>query len=200
MSASFSPLLLKLIDSLRKLPGVGLKTAQRMAFHVLEHDRKAAYDIAQALQEAATKIQRCSVCRNLCENETCAICQSTKRQRNLLCIIESPADVVAIEQTGSYHGLYYVLGGHLSPIDGVGPIELGIDQLSHRFSQGLIDEVILATNPTMEGEATAHYISEIAREKGIKSSRIAYGVPLGSELEYIDVGTLTRALTNRANY
>lgn len=200
MRTTFSPLLEKLIESLRKLPGVGSKTAQRMAFHLLERDRKGALEIAHALNEAVEKIQRCQRCRILCELPVCSICTNERRDASLLCVLETPADVIAIEQTASFRGLYFVLGGHLSPIDGIGPEQIGIDLLAARFQEKSVEEVILATNPTVEGEATAHYIAELAKEYGIKSTRIAYGVPVGGELEYIDAGTLSRALENRGAF
>lgn len=196
----FSPLLQKLIEALRCLPGVGPKSAQRMAFYLLEKRREAAFDIAKVLFEAASNIKRCLRCRNLTELSVCEICSNERRDAHLLCILESPADVIAIEQTACFKGLYFVLGGHLSPIDGIGPEQIGIDLLCNRFSEGQVKEIILATNPTVEGEATAHYIAEIARDYSIKASRIAYGVPVGSELEYIDSGTLTRALINMKTY
>jgi len=193
----FSPLINRLIEDLRCLPGVGPKSAQRMAFHLLQHNREAARRLAETLLEAAEKIGHCRSCRTLTESELCTVCASTKRDRSKLCVVESPADVNAIEQATDYNGLYFVLMGHLSPLDGIGPKEIGLDLLEQRLRTGVIDEVILATNPTVEGEATAHYISEIVKERGIKPTRIAHGVPVGGELEYVDGGTLSHAFSGR---
>jgi recombination protein RecR len=193
----FSPLINRLIEDLRCLPGVGPKSAQRMAFHLLEHNRDAAKRLAETLLEAAEKIGHCQSCRTLTETALCSVCASTKRDTSKLCIVESPADVNAIEQATDYNGLYFVLMGHLSPLDGIGPKEIGIDLLEQRVKSGTIEEVILATNPTVEGEATAHYISEIVKEHGIKPTRIAHGVPVGGELEYVDGGTLSHAFSGR---
>lgn len=192
-----SPLLDQLIDSLRRLPGVGPKSAQRMAFHLLERDREGAVALAQALQQAASDIAHCADCNTLTEAERCALCTDARRDRSLLCVVGSPADVLALEQAGGYRGLYFVLMGHLSPIDGIGPADIGIDRLLQRLDEEPIEEVILATSPTVEGEATAYYITEqvIARELVI--SRIAHGVPLGGELDYVDSGTLAHALSGR---
>jgi len=195
----YSPLIDKLITALRCLPGVGPKTAQRMAFHLLERDRHGGMTMAKAIEEALAQISRCQRCRNLSEQMLCLVCSDSRRDQSLLCILETPADVIAIEQTG-YRGLYFVLGGHLSPIDGIRPHDIGIDILITRLDERVITEVILATNPTVEGEATAHYIAELAKQRSIRSSRIAYGVPIGGELEYIDSGTLTRALEGRGDY
>lgn len=193
----FSPLIDQLILALRKLPGVGPKSAQRMAFHLLEHDRQAAEKLAHALAEAASSVKRCQQCRTLTEEPLCAICSNSKRDRETLCVVETPADVIALEQSGIFSGQYFVLHGRLSPIDGIGPKEIGIDELEQRLSEGLISELIVATNPTMEGEATSHYINERAKAYAIKVTRIAHGVPIGSELEYIDGGTLAHALNCR---
>lgn len=193
----FSPLINRLIEDLRCLPGVGQKSAQRMAFHLLEHDRDGAIQLANSLREAAEKIGHCHHCRTLSETTTCPLCANAARDHGLLCVVESPADVRAIEQSTAYRGLYFVLMGHLSPLDGIGPAEIGLDQLESRLSAEEIREVILATNPTVEGEATAHYISEIVHAKGIHSTRIAHGVPLGGELEYVDGGTLSHAFAGR---
>ncbi len=193
----FSPLINRLIEDLRCLPGVGPKSAQRMAFHLLEHDREGAVQLADALREAADKIGHCHHCRTLSETDTCPLCANATRDHSLLCVVESPADVRAIEQSTAYRGLYFVLMGHLSPLDGIGPAEIGLDQLASRLSVGGIREVILATNPTVEGEATAHYISEMVHREGIQSTRIAHGVPLGGELEYVDGGTLSHAFAGR---
>jgi recombination protein RecR len=186
-----------LIDALRTLPGVGPKGAQRMAFHLLQEGRPGARALAQALNSALEQIGRCSRCRMLTEGALCSICAQPQRDGALLCIVESPADVVAIEQSGGYRGRYFVLMGHLSPLDGIGPDELGVQQLEAQLDEGGIREVILATNPTVEGEATAHFLSELVRARGITASRIAHGVPVGGELEYVDGGTLAHALAGR---
>lgn len=193
----FSPLINRLIEDLRCLPSVGPKSAQRMAFHLLERDREGAQRLAQSLLEAAEKVGHCQQCRTLSETDICPLCANPGRERHLLCVVESPADVRAIEQATPYRGRYFVLMGHLSPLDGIGPNEIGLDQLDTLLSEGNITEIILATNPTVEGEATAHYISEMARAHGITSSRIAHGVPLGGELEYVDGGTLSHAFSGR---
>jgi recombination protein RecR len=193
----FSPLINRLIEDLRCLPGVGPKSAQRMAFHLLEHNRDAAKRLAETLLEAAEKIGHCQSCRTLTETTLCSICANPKRDKSKLCVVESPADVIAIEQATDYNGLYFVLMGHLSPLDGIGPDQIGLDLLQERVRIGAIDEVILATNPTVEGEATAHYICEIVKEYGIKPTRIAHGVPVGGELEYVDGGTLSHAFSGR---
>jgi recombination protein RecR len=193
----FSPLINRLIEDLRCLPGVGPKSAQRMAFHLLERDREGALALARSLTEAAEHVGHCSQCRTLSETDVCPLCANPNREQNLLCVVESPADVRAIEQATPYRGRYFVLMGHLSPLDGIGPDEIGLTQLDARFAEGTISEIILATNPTVEGEATAHYISEMAKVHGIASSRIAHGVPLGGELEYVDSGTLSHAFTGR---
>ena len=189
--------LTRLIEALRCLPGVGPKSAQRMAFHLLEQNRGGADALATALQSAVVSIKRCQRCRMFAELDLCPTCAAPNRDRALLCVVESPADVVAVEQSGSYRGCYYVLMGHLSPLDGIGPKELGLEQLEDIFRQGEVREVILATNPTVEGDATAHFIAEIAARAQIKSSRIAHGVPVGGELEYVDGGTLAHALAGR---
>ena len=194
---SFSPLIDQLIEALRCLPGVGPKSAQRMAFHLLERDREGGIGLSQHLQAAMEGVGRCSSCRTLTESEHCSICADAKRDRGTVCVVETPADVFAFEQSGSYRGLYFVLMGHLSPIDGIGPAEIGISDLVERLHQEDINEVILATNPTIEGEATAFYITEQVKALGIKVSRIAHGVPLGGELEYVDAGTLAHALSGR---
>jgi recombination protein RecR len=193
----YPPSLIRLIEALRCLPGVGPKSAQRMAFHLLEKDRNAAGDLAGALQAAIQSVGRCRRCRMFADAELCPICASSSRDQSLLCIVESPADVAAIEQSGSYRGRYFVLMGHLSPLDGIGPEQLGFSQLEAVFAEGVVKEAILATNTTVEGEATAHVIAEIASRIGIKSSRIAHGVPVGGELEYVDGGTLAHALAGR---
>lgn len=193
----FSPLISRLIEDLRCLPGVGPKSAQRMAFHLLEHNRESARQLAHTLLEAIDKIGHCQSCRTLTEATICNICNNPKRNKSLLCIVETPADVNAIEQATGYDGLYFVLMGHLSPLDGIGPKQIGLDILEQRIKAGGIDEVILATNPTAEGEATAHYIGEMVREFGVRSTRIAHGVPVGGELEYVDGGTLSHAFSGR---
>lgn len=193
----FSPLVDQLISALRVLPGVGPKSAQRMALHLLEHDRHGANTLARALSSSVEHVKRCELCRNLTEKPRCYLCSNAQRQPQLLCIVETPADVIAMEQSGMFNGRYFVLLGRLSPIDGVGPSDIGLDILEKRMSDEPMEEIIIATNPTVEGEATAHYISSRAKKYGITVSRIAHGVPLGGELEYIDAGTLAHALTSR---
>ncbi len=193
----YPPSLLRLIEALRVLPGVGPKSAQRMAFYLLERNRLGAQGLATALQTAATEVGQCHRCRMFAEAELCPVCANQARDRTLLCVVESPADVAAVEQSASYRGLYFVLMGHLSPLDGIGPEELGLPQLDSILRDGEIKEVILATNPTVEGEATAHYIAEMANRHQVKPSRIAHGVPVGGELEYVDGGTLAHALAGR---
>ena len=192
-----SPLISQLIDALRCLPGVGPKTAQRMAFQILERDRDNGLLLAQMLQEAIAKVGHCQTCRTLSETDQCYICANPARDPALLCIVETPADVMAIENIGTYRGRYFVLMGHLSPLDGIGPREIGIDDLRQRVKDDAIKEAILATNSTVEGEATAHYIAELLKDTPIKCSRIAHGVPVGGELEYLDGNTLSRALDAR---
>jgi recombination protein RecR len=193
----FSPLIDEMMSALRCLPGVGPKSAQRMAMHLLERDRQGAARLAKALSGAVEGVGHCSRCRTLTEQEVCSICDSLRRDETLLCVVETPADVLAIEQSGTYQGKYFILMGHLSPIDGIGPADIGIDQLLARLQEGKVKEVILATNPTVEGEATAHYIADHAKALAVSVSRIAHGVPLGGELEYIDGGTLAHALSSR---
>ncbi|VAX07982.1 Recombination protein RecR [hydrothermal vent metagenome] len=193
------PLLLRLINAFCCLPGVGPKSAQRMAFHVLERDRSGGSDLAHVLAEAVEKIGHCNRCRTLSETDICHQCANTKRDDTQLCVVETPAEAMAIEQAIDYRGRYFVLGGRLSPLDGIGPKEIGLDLLEQRLGEGVVQEVILATNPTVEGEATAHYISEMARAAGILATRIAHGVPLGSELEYVDGGTLSHAFWGRTS-
>ena len=192
-----SPHLARLIEALRALPGVGPKTAQRMAFHLLQDGRPGARVLAAALDAALLSVSRCRRCRMLTEGELCTICAAPLRDVTLLCAVESPADVVAVESSGSYRGRYFVLMGHLSPLDGVGPEQLGSRELEAILSEGHVHEMILATNSTVEGEATAHYLSEVAARHGIRASRIAHGVPVGGELEYVDGGTLAHALAGR---
>jgi recombination protein RecR len=193
----YPPSLERLVEALRCLPGVGPKSAQRMAFHVLERERAGGAEIAAALTEAFDKLGHCSRCRMYAEGEFCPVCASTQRDRSMLCVVESPADVVAIEQSGGYRGCYFVLMGHLSPLDGIGPAEIGIDALERLLREGEVREVILATNPTVEGEATAGFLGDVARGLGLRATRIAHGVPVGGELEYVDGGTLAHALAGR---
>ncbi|NPU94021.1 MAG: recombination protein RecR [Gammaproteobacteria bacterium] len=194
---SFSPLTQQLIEALTCLPGVGPKSAQRMALHLLDRDRQRASKLADVLSQAMIKIGRCQKCRNFTENPLCHVCSQTSRDPSLLCVVETPADVIAIEQSGTYRGFYFLLLGHLSPIDGIGPDEIGIPLLDERLGQGEVKELIIATGTTVEGEATAHFISEMARIHGVKASRIAHGVPMGGELEYVDSNTLALALRGR---
>lgn len=193
----FSPLLEQLIEALRCLPGVGPKTAQRMAFQLLERGRENGQHLAKTIQTALEQIGHCQQCRTFSETDICQLCTSTHRDPSVLCIVENPIDMAAVEQMGHFRGVYFVLMGRLSPLDGIGPEELGMKYLNARLAQGIITEVILATNPTVEGEATAHYISELVKPYAIKVTRIAHGVPLGGELEYIDSGTLARAFAGR---
>ena len=187
----------QLIDALRCLPGVGAKSAQRMALQLLERDRVAASHLSESIAEAVEKVGRCAECRTLTEHQVCAICSNVRRSSGEICVVENPADLYAIEQAGSFQGKYFVLLGHLSPIDGIGPEQLGIDQLIERLQNTRVTEVILATNLTVEGEATAHFIADKAKALGVAVSRIAYGVPMGGELEYVDGGTLNIALQSR---
>ncbi len=194
---SFSPLTTKLIDSLTCLPGVGPKSAQRMALHLLDRDREGASQLASTLQLALEKIGRCQRCRNFSEETICHTCTQTSRDPSLLCVVEGPADVIAIDQSGTYRGYYFLLLGHLSPIDGIGPEDIGADVLAKRLAEGEVKEMIIATGTTVEGEATAHYLSEMAQKYGVTASRIAHGVPMGGELEYVDSNTLSLALKGR---
>lgn len=193
----FSPLIQQLIDAFRALPGVGPKSAQRMAFHLLERDPQGGVHLVAKLQESLDKIGRCQRCRILSEFDLCGLCKDLRRDAKLLCIVQSPADVLAIEQAGGYRGYYFVLTGHLSPIDGIGPDEIGIPALQQRIQVPGIEEVVLATNTTAEGEATAYFVSELIKKLGLKVTRIAHGIPLGGELEYLDGGTLSRAMLER---
>ncbi|MFC0336144.1 DNA replication and repair protein RecR [Kushneria avicenniae] len=195
--ATFSPLIDRLLETLRVLPGVGPRTAQRMAFHLLERDREGGRRLAEVLGDALEHVGYCDSCRNLTESQYCSICEDARRDDRALCVVESPADLLAIEEAGGFRGRYFVLHGHLSPIDGIGPNDLGLDQLEALVHQRQIEELILATNPTVEGEATAHYIAEQLRTLGVRCSRLAYGVPMGGELEYVDGGTLSRAFMGR---
>jgi recombination protein RecR len=192
-----SPLIDKLIGALKCLPGVGPKSAQRMAYHLLERDREGALLLAGALKEAVDNVGHCKRCRTFTENEYCEICANTSRDESQLCIVETPADVVALEQATDYRGLYFVLMGHLSPLDGIGPDDIGLDVLQQRLQQDMIDEIILATNTTVEGEATAHYIAEMANQSGVRVTRIAHGVPIGGELEFVNGSTLLHAFQGR---
>ena len=197
---SESSLLKELVDALRCLPGVGSRTAQRMAFHLLEHDRRGGERLASVMARAMQDVQRCVRCRTLTEHQVCRICANPARDAGLLCVVEHPSDVVAIEQATGYRGYYFVLGGRLSPLDGITPEDIGLDQLAARLDGGEVREVILATNPTVEGEVTAHYISELAAKRQIPATRIAHGVPVGSEMEYVDSGTLSHAFEGRRKY
>lgn len=194
---SDSPAIENLKQALRRLPGVGPKTAQRMTYHLLERDRAGARLIAEAVAHALERVGHCERCNNLSEQVLCGICSAERRDTGLLCVVESPADLLSLEQSAAYNGLYFVLMGHLSPLDGIGPDELGIARLEVLLDKGDIREVILATNLTVEGEATAHYIGELARARSLLVTRIAHGVPLGGELEYTDRGTLARAVSGR---
>ncbi|MGH1472144.1 MAG: recombination mediator RecR [Cellvibrionaceae bacterium] len=193
----FSPLIDDLIKSLRCLPGVGPKSAQRMALQLLERDRHGAAQLANSIQRAVDGVGRCQSCRTLTEQTVCTLCANHKRDGSILCVVETPADVYAIEQAGNFSGKYFVLLGHLSPIDGIGPTEIGIDQLINRLKEEEVSELILATNTTVEGEATAHFIASEAKLCGVKVSRIAHGVPMGGELEYLDGNTLVHAFMSR---
>lgn len=186
-----------LIQSLRRLPGVGVKSASRMAFHLLQHDRVGALNLSQALQLAVDSIGHCERCHTFTEGPVCGTCANPARDASKLCVVETPADQSAVERTGAYKGLYFVLMGKLSPLDGIGPKEIGLKGLFERACDGVVQEVILATNFTAEGEATAHVISEGLRAKGLHLSRLARGVPVGSELEYVDLGTIAHALVDR---
>jgi recombination protein RecR len=195
-----SPAILQLVNALRQLPGVGPKSAQRMAFQLLERNRHGAAMLADALQDALEKVTRCKRCRTLCETEVCDICSHPARDPSVLCVVETPADVFAIEQAGVFRGLYFVLSGRLSPMDGIGPDQLGLTDLRARLVEGEIKELILATSATVEGEATAYYLSEMANEAGVVPSRIAQGVPIGGELEQVDSHTLSLALSGRKRF
>lgn len=192
------PLLEQLIEAFRVLPSVGQKTAQRMAYHLLERQREGGLRLAGVLAEAIEKIGHCEQCRDFSETALCPVCASGSRERQMLCVIESPADRLAIEHATSYRGVYFVLQGRLSPLDGIGPRELGLDQLEARLRQGEVNELIIATNSTVEGEATAHYLAQLARRHGVRPSRLAQGLPLGGELEYVDRGTLSHAFGSRS--
>jgi len=186
-----------LSEALRRLPGVGPKSAQRMAYHLLQHDRAAASELGHALLNAVDRIQHCASCNTFTETEICETCLDPSRDASQLCVVETPTDQMMIEQTLMYKGLYFVLMGRLSPLDGIGPKDIYFDKLMHRAANGLVQEVVLATNFTNEGEATAHYISETLKARGVKVSRLARGVPVGGELEYVDPGTIARAMLDR---
>jgi recombination protein RecR len=194
---SFSPLISHLIESFRCLPGVGPKSAQRMVFHLLERDRGGAKVLAEKILDTIESVGNCILCRTFSENELCSICSNTKRDNSILCVVESPIDVVAIENSTDFKGLYFVLLGHLSPLDGIMPNDIGLDILAKRIENSNIEEIILATNSTVEGEATAHYISEMLKDNVVKVTRIAHGVPVGGELEFVDGGTLSHAFVGR---
>lgn len=194
---SESNLLVDLIEALRCLPGVGAKSAQRMAFHLLERDRDGGTRLAEVLREAMQRVGHCKSCRNFSETDECAICKNPARDGVLLCVVETPSDLLAIEQATGYRGRYFVLMGRLSPLDGMGPDELGAGLLQRRLAQGDVQEMVIATNPTVEGEATAHWLGQMARAAGVRATRLAHGVPLGGELEYVDRGTLAHAFGSR---
>ncbi len=186
-----------LTEALRRLPGVGPKSAQRMAFHLLQHDREGAAMLSRALYQAVEAVHHCAMCNTFSELEVCELCADPERDHALLCVVETPADQLMIEQTLTYKGLYFVLMGRLSPLDGIGPRDLHLDKLINRAADGVVSEVVLATNFTNEGEATAHYISEMLKARGLQVSRLARGVPVGGELEYVDAGTIARAMLDR---
>jgi len=188
-----------LVEALRCLPGVGPKSAQRIAFHLLKRNRAGARHLAESLKTAMDRIGHCQRCRTFSEDEVCSICASPKRESASLCVVESAVDVLILEQATAYRGMYFVLQGHLSPLDGLGPKELGLDVLVARIAEGEVNELIIATNPTVEGEATAHYLAQLAHAGGIKATRLAHGVPIGGELEYIDHGTLAHAFGSRVS-
>ena len=186
-----------LIQALRRLPGVGVRSAQRMAFHLLQHDREGAAVLARALQDAVAQVRHCALCHTFTESEICATCSDPRRDASKLCVVETPADQAALERTGAFRGRYFVLMGRLSPLDGVGPRDIGVHKLIERVGDGTVQEVILATNFTAEGEATAHVIGQALKSRGLTVTRLARGVPAGSELEYVDLGTIAHALADR---
>ncbi|AZN35861.1 recombination mediator RecR [Iodobacter ciconiae] len=194
---STPPSLHALIAALKTLPGIGPKSAQRMAFHLMQRDQKTAADLATALNNALIKLKHCSLCNTFSEVDLCDVCSDEKRQHTLLCVVEMPTDLMMLEQTLAFHGLYFVLMGRLSPLDGIGPKDIALERLLERASDGIVKEVILATNFTTEGEATAHYLAEMLRARGLKVSRIARGMPVGGELEHVDAGTLAQAMIER---
>ena len=186
-----------LIQALRRLPGVGVKSAGRMAFHLLQHDRAGALALSQALSQAVGSMRHCARCHTFCEAEVCDVCLDPERDATRLCVVETPADQSALERTAAFHGLYFVLMGRISPLDGIGPQDIGLQKLLDRARDGVVEEVILATNFTAEGETTAHIVSEALKSRGLKVTRLARGVPVGSELEYVDLGTIAHALADR---
>lgn len=186
-----------LVQELRRLPGVGVRSAQRMAFHLLQHDRDGAQTLASALVDAATKVRHCTLCHTFTERDLCAICSDPQRDASKLAVVETPADQAALERTGAFNGRYFVLMGRLSPLDGIGPRDIGLDQLLKRVTDGVVQEVILATNFTAEGEATAHVIAQALADSGLRVTRLARGVPAGSELEYVDLSTIAHAFVDR---
>ncbi|MEO8249185.1 MAG: recombination mediator RecR [Burkholderiales bacterium] len=192
-----APLLDTLIQALRRLPGVGVKSASRMAYHLMQHDREGAMVLSQALAESSQRIRHCTTCHTFTEAEICSTCTDPRRDATRLCVVETPADQSALERTAAYRGLYFVLMGHLSPLDGIGPNDIGLAELFARADNGVVEEVILATNFTAEGEATAHVIGKTLKSRGLKVTRLARGVPVGSELEYVDLGTIAHALADR---
>ena len=187
----------QLTDALRRLPGVGPKSAQRIAYHLMQHDRDGAALLSRALGQAVARVRHCAKCNTFTEDDVCDTCLDTRRNCALLCVVETPADQLMIEQTLTFKGLYFVLMGRLSPLDGIGPKDINLDKLIARATDGIVSEVVLATNFTNEGEATAHYISEILKSRGLQVSRLARGVPVGGELEYVDAGTIARAMLDR---
>lgn len=187
----------QLVEALRVLPGVGPRSAQRVAYYLLQRDRNGAEQLARALTEALARVRHCALCNNYTEDEICVLCRSPRRDPKLLCVVETPADLAMVEQTAAYSGMYFVLLGRLSPLDGIGPRDIGLEKLIARATAGEVTEVVLATNFTNEGEATAHYVAEMLRARGVRVTRIARGVPLGGELEYVDAGTLSQALLDR---
>ena len=196
----YSPALARLVDALRLLPGIGPKSAQRMAFHLLERRRDGAQEIVEALGEALELVGKCQRCRMLTDGGLCPVCADPRRDASILCVVESPADVIAVEQSGGFRGRYFVLNGRLSPLDGVGPTELGLQHFEALLAEGGVREVILATNATVEGQATAHVVGELTRQHGLQATRIAQGVPMGGELETVDGSTLAHALAGRQNF
>jgi len=197
---SSSPSLVELVTALTCLPGVGQKSAQRMALHLIERDQKGASRLANAMLGALEKVGHCKQCRNFSDTDICEICSSHKRNSSTLCVVETPADVLAIESSGAFQGTYYVLLGRLSPLDGIGPGQLGLDELENYLADGSVEEIILATSATVEGDITAQFVADIARKTNIRTSRLARGIPLGGELEYVDSGTLSRAFSGRQQF
>ncbi|MFK7794167.1 MAG: recombination mediator RecR [Gammaproteobacteria bacterium] len=198
--ADHSPLLTELIDSLKLLPGIGQKSAQRMALHLLKIEQDKSIKLGQVICQAVENIKHCSQCRNYTEEQVCQICKSPNRKSTQMCIVETPTDLMAIENGTTYNGIYFVLMGKLSPLDGIGPDQLGLDKLEERLQSGELEEIILATSSTMEGEVTAHVIAEMVKKNGLKTTRLAQGVPIGGELEYLDLNTLSQAFETRTDY